>query len=30
MVPLLAEKGIRTLREAREAAQQTYYARVKY
>ena len=30
MIPLLAEKGIRTLREAREAAQQTYYARVKY
>jgi DNA polymerase III subunit epsilon len=30
MIPLLAEKGIRTLREAREAAQRTYYARVKY
>jgi DNA polymerase III subunit epsilon len=30
MIPLLAEKGIRTLRQAREAAQQTYYARVKY
>jgi DNA polymerase-3 subunit epsilon len=30
MVPLLAEKGIRTLREARDAAEKTYYARVKY
>jgi len=30
MVPLLAEMGIRTLRQAREAAQRTYYARVKY
>ena len=30
MIPLLAEKGIRTLREAREAAEKTYYARVKY
>ncbi|MCB1956437.1 MAG: DNA polymerase III subunit epsilon [Rhodocyclaceae bacterium] len=30
MLPLLAEKGIRTLREAREAAEKTYYARVKY
>ncbi len=30
LVPLLAEKGIRTLREAREAAEQTYYARIKY
>lgn len=30
MVPLLAEQGIRTLREAREAAQRTYYARVGY
>ena len=30
LVPLLAEKGIRTLRQAREAAEQTYYARVKY
>jgi DNA polymerase-3 subunit epsilon len=30
MIPLLAEMGIRTLRQAREAAQQTYYARVKY
>ncbi|MDR2241024.1 MAG: DNA polymerase III subunit epsilon [Zoogloeaceae bacterium] len=30
MIPLLAEMGIRTLGEAREAAQRTYYARVKY
>lgn len=30
MVPLLAQMGIRTLRQAREAAQLTYYARVKY
>ena len=30
MIPLLAEQGIRTLREAREAAERTYYARVKY
>ncbi|MDX9698146.1 MAG: exonuclease domain-containing protein [Rhodocyclaceae bacterium] len=30
MIPLLAEKGIRTLREAREAAEKTYYARIKY
>ena len=30
MVPLLAEMGIHTLREAREAAARTYYARVKY
>ena len=30
MIPLLADKGIRTLREAREAAEKTYYARVKY
>ena len=30
MIPLLAEKGIRTLREAREAAEQSYYARIKY
>lgn len=29
-IPLLAEKGIRTLRDAREAAEKTYYARVKY
>ena len=30
MIPLLAEKGIRTLREVREAAEKTYHARVKY
>ena len=30
MIPLLAEKGVRTLGEAREAAQKTYYARLKY
>jgi DNA polymerase III subunit epsilon len=30
MIPLLAEKGIRTLRQAREATEQTYYARIKY
>ena len=30
LLPLLAERGIRTLGQAREAAQKTYYARVKY
>jgi DNA polymerase-3 subunit epsilon len=30
MIPLLADQGIRTLREAREAAERTYYARVTY
>ncbi|GMU49229.1 MAG: hypothetical protein AMXMBFR31_14550 [Candidatus Desulfobacillus denitrificans] len=30
MIPLLEEMGIRTLREAREAAERTYYARIKY
>jgi len=30
MVPLLAEKGIRTLGEAREASRKTYFARVEY
>ncbi|MCZ7562893.1 MAG: exonuclease domain-containing protein [Burkholderiales bacterium] len=30
MVPLLAERGIRTLGEARAAAEKTFYARVKY
>jgi DNA polymerase-3 subunit epsilon len=30
MIPLLAEKGIRTLGQARAAAQQTYYARIRY
>lgn len=30
LIPLLAEKGIHTLGQAREAAQRTYYARLKY
>ena len=30
LIPLLAEKGIHTLGQARAAAQQTYYARIKY
>jgi DNA polymerase-3 subunit epsilon len=30
LIPLLAEKGIRTLREAVEASKRTYLARVKY
>jgi DNA polymerase-3 subunit epsilon len=30
LVPLLAQQGICTLKEAREAAQRTYYARIKY
>jgi DNA polymerase-3 subunit epsilon len=30
MIPLLADKGIFTLRQALEAAQKTYFARVKY
>lgn len=30
MLPLLAERGIHTLGEAREASQKTFYARVKY
>ena len=30
MVPLLAEMGIHTLGQAREAAEKTYYARVQY
>jgi DNA polymerase-3 subunit epsilon len=30
LIPLLADKGIHTLGQAREAAQQTYYARLKY
>jgi DNA polymerase-3 subunit epsilon len=30
MIPLLAQMGIRTLREARDAAEKTYYARAKY
>lgn len=30
MIPLLAEKGLYTLRDVQEAARKTYYARVKY
>lgn len=30
MIPLLAEQGIHTLRDARQAAERTYYARIKY
>jgi DNA polymerase-3 subunit epsilon len=30
LIPLLAEQGIYTLKEAREAAQQTYYALIEY
>jgi len=30
LLPLLAERGIRTLGEARAASEQTYYARLKY
>ncbi|MEZ4762033.1 MAG: hypothetical protein R3C26_02125 [Calditrichia bacterium] len=30
LLPLLAKKGVRTLREAREASQKTFYARLKY
>ncbi|GAB4042934.1 MAG: exonuclease domain-containing protein [Rubrivivax sp.] len=30
LIPLLAEMGIHTLGQAREAAQKTYYARIKY
>ena len=30
MIPLLAEKGVITLRQAREASQQTSYARLRY
>jgi DNA polymerase-3 subunit epsilon len=30
LVPLLADKGIHTLGQAREAARKTYYARLKY
>jgi DNA polymerase-3 subunit epsilon len=29
-VPLLAERGIHTLGQAREAAQKTWYARLEY
>jgi DNA polymerase-3 subunit epsilon len=30
LIPLLQAMGIRTLGQARAAAQQTYYARIKY
>jgi DNA polymerase-3 subunit epsilon len=30
MIPLLAEQGIRTLGEAREASRKTYFARIDY
>ena len=30
LLPMLAERGITTLKDAREAAQRTYYARIKY
>jgi DNA polymerase-3 subunit epsilon len=30
LLPLLAERGIRTLREAREASQKTLYAKLEY
>jgi hypothetical protein len=30
MIPLLAQQGIRTLGEAREASQKTWLARVEY
>jgi len=30
LLPLLAEKGIHTLGQARDAAQKTYFARIKY
>ena len=30
LIPLLADQGIHTLAQAREAAQKTYYARIKY
>ncbi len=30
MIPLLAERGIRTLGEAREASQKTFFARIEY
>jgi DNA polymerase-3 subunit epsilon len=30
MIPLLAEQGISTLEQAREASQKTYYARITY
>ncbi|GLW59976.1 hypothetical protein Hthe01_03250 [Hydrogenophilus thermoluteolus] len=30
MIPLLEERGVRTLKAAREAAQQTYLAKLRY
>ena len=30
LLPMLAERGLTTLKDAREAAQRTYYARIKY
>ena len=30
MIPLLAEKGVHTLKQARDAAKKTYYARIEY
>jgi DNA polymerase-3 subunit epsilon len=30
LLPVLSERGIRTLGEARAAAEKTYYARLKY
>jgi DNA polymerase-3 subunit epsilon len=30
MIPLLSEKGLFTLKDARDAAQQTHYARLRY
>ena len=30
MIPLLADKGIHTLKQARETAEETYFARIKY
>jgi DNA polymerase-3 subunit epsilon len=30
MIPMLVEQGIRTLGEAREASQKTFFARIKY
>ena len=30
LIPMLRQKGVTTLREAREAAEKSYYARLKY
>jgi DNA polymerase-3 subunit epsilon len=30
LLPLLAKRGVRTLGEAREASERTYYARLRY